>query len=155
MMFFSAPQGPSSGGEAGNRKVTQERIAAELHTLAQHQKVLMELDQVLRRIGTERGWSRPRLTAELIELEQRIKRLNSRCKCCSENQPQTMTYDFPHLFWKCQENFWLLVQTLCYFRRGWLRGRLLRAGGKGTSTPLPCHLARRGISGLSASICRL
>jgi hypothetical protein len=78
MMFFSAPQGPSSGGEAGNRKVTQERIAAELHTQAQHQKVLVELDQMLRRIGTERGWSRTRLTAELIELEQRIKEVELR-----------------------------------------------------------------------------
>jgi hypothetical protein len=78
MMFCSAPQGPSSGEEAGNSKVTQERIGAELHTLAQHQKVLVELDQMLRCIGTERGWSRRRLTAELIELEQRIKEVELR-----------------------------------------------------------------------------
>ena len=58
--------------------MTQERIAAELHTLTQHQKVLVELDQVLRRIGTERGWSRTRLTAELIELEQRSKEVELR-----------------------------------------------------------------------------
>jgi hypothetical protein len=73
MTVFSATEGSSPGGEAGNRnKVTQEQIAAELRTLAQHQKVLLELDQMLRRIGTERGWSRTRLAAELIELEQRI-----------------------------------------------------------------------------------
>ncbi len=57
---------------------TQERIDAELRTLAQHQKVLLELDQVLRRIGTERGWSRTRLTAEILELGQRIKEVERR-----------------------------------------------------------------------------
>ncbi len=57
---------------------TQERIDAELRTLAQHQKVLLELDQVLRRIGTERGWSRTRLAAELIELGQRINEVEHR-----------------------------------------------------------------------------
>jgi len=36
-------------------KMTQEWGAAELQTLAQHQKVLVELDQMLRRIGIERG----------------------------------------------------------------------------------------------------
>jgi hypothetical protein len=78
MMFFSAPPGPTSGRQAGNRKVTQKRIAVELHTLAQHQKVLVELDQMLRRIGTERGWSRTRLTAELSELEQRSREVELR-----------------------------------------------------------------------------
>jgi hypothetical protein len=78
-MFFSAPEGPSPGGEAGSRnKMTQEQIAAELRTLAQHQKVLLELDQMLRWIGTERGWSRTRLVAELVELEQRIKEVERR-----------------------------------------------------------------------------
>jgi hypothetical protein len=33
---------------------------------------------MLRRIGTERGWSRTRLTAELIELEQRINEVEHR-----------------------------------------------------------------------------
>jgi hypothetical protein len=58
--------------------VTQEQIGAELRTLAQHQKVLLELDQMLRRIGTERGWSRTRLTAEILELGQRIKKVERR-----------------------------------------------------------------------------
>jgi len=58
--------------------VTQEQIDAELRTLAQHQKVLLELDQVFRRIGTERGWSRTRLAAELIELGRRIKEVERR-----------------------------------------------------------------------------
>ena len=58
--------------------VTQEQIDAELRTLAQHQKVLLEMDQVLRRIGTERGWSRTRLTAEILELGQRIKEVERR-----------------------------------------------------------------------------
>jgi len=58
--------------------VTQQQIDAELRTLAQHQKVLLELDQVLRRIGTERGWSRTRPAAELIELGQRIKEVERR-----------------------------------------------------------------------------
>jgi ribosome-binding protein aMBF1 (putative translation factor) len=58
--------------------VTQEQIAAELRTLAQHQKLLLELDQMLRRIGTERHWSRTRLAAELTELEQRINEVERR-----------------------------------------------------------------------------
>jgi hypothetical protein len=47
-------------------------LRPNLRTLAQHQKVLLELDQMLRRIGTERSWSRTRLAIALIELEQRI-----------------------------------------------------------------------------------
>jgi len=39
---------------------------------------LLELDQVLRRIGTERGWSRTRLTVEILELGQRIKEIERR-----------------------------------------------------------------------------
>jgi ribosome-binding protein aMBF1 (putative translation factor) len=58
--------------------VTQEQITAELRTLAQHQKVLLELDQMLRRLATERGWSRTRLAAELVELEQRINEVERR-----------------------------------------------------------------------------
>jgi len=58
--------------------VTQEQIAAELRTLAQHQKVLLGLDQMLRRLATECGWSRTRLAAELIELEQRINEVERR-----------------------------------------------------------------------------
>ena len=58
--------------------MTQQQIDAELRTLAQHQKVLLELDQVLRRIGTERGWSRTRPTAEILELGQRIKEVERR-----------------------------------------------------------------------------
>ena len=58
--------------------MTQEQIDAELRTLVQHQKVLLELDQVLRRIGTERGWSRTRLTAEILMLGQRIKEVECR-----------------------------------------------------------------------------
>ena len=58
--------------KVSNLTVDQEQIDAELQTLARHQKVLLELDQVLRRIGTERGWSRTKLADELIELEQRI-----------------------------------------------------------------------------------
>ena len=58
--------------------MTQEQIDAELRTLAQHQKVLLELDQVLRRIRTERGWSWTRLAAELIELGRRIKEVERR-----------------------------------------------------------------------------
>jgi ribosome-binding protein aMBF1 (putative translation factor) len=62
----------------GSLDVTQERIDAELRTLAQHQKVLLELDQVLRRIATERGWSRARLMAKILELGQRIKEVERR-----------------------------------------------------------------------------
>jgi ribosome-binding protein aMBF1 (putative translation factor) len=58
--------------------VTQEQIEAELRTLAQHQKMLLELDQVLRRIGTERGWSQTRLATVLVELEQRINQIERR-----------------------------------------------------------------------------
>ena len=58
--------------------MTQEQIDTELRTLARHQKVLLELDQALRRIGTERGWSRTRLTAETLELGQRIKEVERR-----------------------------------------------------------------------------
>ena len=58
--------------------MTQEQIAAELRTLAQHQKVLLGLDQMLRRLATERGWSRTWLAAELIELEQRINKVERR-----------------------------------------------------------------------------
>jgi hypothetical protein len=47
--------------KVSNLTVDQEQIDAELQTLARHQKVLLELDQVLRRIGTERGWSRTKL----------------------------------------------------------------------------------------------
>src|SRR5713101_1494489 len=58
--------------------MTQEQIDADLRTLAQHQKVLLELDRVLRRIRTERGWSRTRLTPEILELGQRIKEVERR-----------------------------------------------------------------------------
>jgi hypothetical protein len=58
--------------------VTEEQIESELRTMAQHQKILLELDQVLRRIGTEPGWRWTRLAAELIELEQRINEVERR-----------------------------------------------------------------------------
>ncbi len=58
--------------------MTLEQIETELRTLAQHQKILLELNQVLRRIGTEPGWSRTRLAAALIELEQRINEVERR-----------------------------------------------------------------------------
>jgi hypothetical protein len=61
-----------------NPTLDQEQIEAELRTLAGHQKILLELDQVLRRIGTERGWSRTRLSAELIELQRRIRQIERR-----------------------------------------------------------------------------
>jgi ribosome-binding protein aMBF1 (putative translation factor) len=64
--------------KVSNLTVDQEQIDAELQTLARHQKVLLELDQVLRRIGTERGWSRTKLAHELIELEQRINQIERR-----------------------------------------------------------------------------
>jgi hypothetical protein len=58
--------------------LNQEQIDAELQTLARHQKILLELDEVLRRIGTERGWSRTRLGAELIQLEQCVNAIERR-----------------------------------------------------------------------------
>jgi hypothetical protein len=58
--------------------VKPEQIEAELQTLAEHQKVLLELDQVLRRIGTERSWSRTKLADELTALEQRINQIERR-----------------------------------------------------------------------------
>jgi hypothetical protein len=62
-----------------NPRVNQEQIVAELRTLAQHQKVLLELDQMLRRIGSKRGWSRTRLAGELKqrinEIEWRVQML--------------------------------------------------------------------------------
>jgi hypothetical protein len=58
--------------------LNQEQIDAELQTLARHQKILLELEEVLRRIGTERGWSRTRLGARFIQLEQCINAIERR-----------------------------------------------------------------------------
>jgi hypothetical protein len=58
--------------------VTQEQIAAELRTLAQHQKVLLELEQMLRRMRTERGWTGTKLATEVIELQKRLKEVERR-----------------------------------------------------------------------------
>ena len=79
MMFFQHQKAPlQEGTRAIAIDVTQEQIESELRTMAQHQKILLELDQVLRRIETEPGWSRTRLAAALIELEQRINEVERR-----------------------------------------------------------------------------
>jgi hypothetical protein len=59
MMFFQHQKAPpQEGTRAIGIDVTQEQIESELRTMVQHQKILLELDQVLWRIGTEPGWSR-------------------------------------------------------------------------------------------------
>ena len=58
--------------------MTQEQIEVELRILSRRQKVLMEIEQVLKRIAAGRGWSRTRVTAALVELEQHINAVGRR-----------------------------------------------------------------------------
>jgi uncharacterized protein with PhoU and TrkA domain len=54
------------------------QIDSELRKLSYHQKVLMELEEVLRRVAVERAWKETMIADALLELEQRINAVERR-----------------------------------------------------------------------------
>jgi hypothetical protein len=54
------------------------QIDSELRKLSYHQKVLMELEEVLRRVAVERVWKETMIADALLELEQGINAVERR-----------------------------------------------------------------------------